>query len=115
MREDRERGSGTVLSLFIIAGIAGIAFILASLAAGFDAKHRADSAADFAALAAAQTLHNPGSADAPCAAAEKVVRDVELVDCTVRGSRVVVMTRATVSLGVMNSWTITGQAEAGPE
>lgn len=111
---DRERGSGTVLSVAIIGVISALALILAMLAAGFDAKHRADSAADFGALAAAESLHDPFSSRAPCEAAALVVTDAELVSCTVRGSRVVVETQASVTFGIMATWRLTGIAEAGP-
>ncbi len=114
MTDDRERGSGTVLSVSLIAVLAGVVLVLGSLASGFDAKHLADSEADFAALAGARTLHDPTASEAPCAAAERVLREAELIACTVRGSRVVVETQKTVTFGLLASWTLTGQAEAGP-
>lgn len=109
-----ERGSGTVLSVSIIAAAAGVAIIVGALAAGFDAKHRADSAADFGALAGAQTLHDGSSIRSPCEAAALVMQDAELVSCEVRGERVVVEAEAIVAFGLMSDWRMTGQAEAGP-
>lgn len=112
--EHPERGSGTVLSVTLIAAIAGVAVIIAALAAGFDAKHRADSAADFGALAAASALHDPFSVRTPCEAAALVIDDAELVSCTVTGARVIIETRVEVTIGLMSGWHLTSQAEAGP-
>lgn len=112
--EHSERGAGTVLSITLVAVIAAVAVILAALAAGFDAKHRADSAADFGALAAATALHDPLSERASCEAAALVIEDAELISCTITGSRVVVETRTEVAVGLIRGWHMTGVAEAGP-
>lgn len=114
MMDDPERGSGTVLSFSLIAVISAIALLMGGLAAGFDSKHRADSAADFAALAAAETLHDPFAQSEPCDVARSVVRDAEMVSCTIKGDRVVVETRASVRFGMLGSMHLTGKAEAGP-
>lgn len=109
-----ERGSGTVLSVSLIGAIAAVAVVIAALAAGFDAKHRADSAADFGALAAASALHDPFSIRTPCEAAALVIEDAELVSCTVTATRVVIETRVEVTVGLMRGWHMSGEAEAGP-
>ncbi|WP_054953014.1 Rv3654c family TadE-like protein [Flaviflexus massiliensis] len=111
---ESERGSGTILSTGLIAVISAFALLLGLLASGFDAKHRADSAADFAALAAAETLHDPFAESDPCAVAGTVVEDAELVSCTIRGDRVVVETRADVRFAMIGQRYLTGKAEAGP-
>lgn len=112
--DDPERGSGTVLSLGVIAVLASVAIFLGWLSAAFDAKQRADGAADFAALAAAQVLHDPFETGDPCVVASEVVRDAELVSCTVTNDRIVVSTQAEVRLGILGGTAMTGEAEAGP-
>jgi secretion/DNA translocation related TadE-like protein len=68
----RDRGSATVLATALVALAAVLSVLLAGLASAVVARHRAGSAADLAALAAASTLgRSPGAA---CATAERVAQ-----------------------------------------
>lgn len=67
-----DRGSATVLATALVALAAALAVLLAGLTSAVVARHRAASAADLAALAAASTLSR--SPDAACTAAERVAQ-----------------------------------------
>ena len=64
-RCDRDAGSGVVLVLGLVAVAAGVALALAALGGAILARHRAESAADLAALAGAAA---PAGRECPTAA-----------------------------------------------
>ena len=112
---DRERGSATVwvLALAGVLAVVGAAAVL--VAAAVTARHRAGSAADLAALAAAGRAVI-GDPDA-CAAAADVARGngARLDTCTVEEGAVVAVTVAVpVRLGPLGRYDATGRARAGP-
>lgn len=113
MRGD-DRGSGTVLVLCVAALLAATGAVLAVLGAAAVARHRAASAADLAALAAADRA--PEGEPAACAAAAGTARAVgaEVVSCGLEGdvATVVVAVRAGGALRGLGPARAT--ARAGP-
>ena len=112
---DRERGSATVWVL-ALAGVLAVVGAAAVLVAGaVTARHRAGSAADLSALAAAGRAVT-GNSDA-CAVAAEVARGngARLATCTVEEGAVVAVTVAVpVRLGPLGLFEATGRARAGP-
>lgn len=109
MTEDR--GSGTIWVLTWCILVWFVALTLVLLGSVRVDRHRAATAADLAALAAAQrdVLGSP----TPCAAAEEVAaaNDAELIECTVRNAA------ADVTVGLpLRHWPthITARSRAGP-
>jgi secretion/DNA translocation related TadE-like protein len=112
---DKERGSATVwvLALAGVLAVVGAAAVL--VAAAVTARHRAGSAADLAALAAAGRAVI-GDPDA-CAVAAQVARGngARLATCTVgQGAVVAVTVSVPVRLGPLGRYDATGRARAGP-
>lgn len=110
----RERGSGTLWVVVAIAVLAAFATGAATVGAAVVTRHRASSAADFAALAGADALAH--GAASPCAAALRVaVRyGAALTSCTTSGMvvEVVVALPAGGLLGAGHTATV--RARAGP-
>ena len=114
----RERGSATVwvLAACVLVGLAGSIAVLRTEAVL--ARHRAESAADLAALAAAGRI---GIAADSCMCAGRIATaDGAVLDqCRTdlapdgRSGRVTVRVRASVRLPVVGSRTITASARAG--
>jgi secretion/DNA translocation related TadE-like protein len=86
-----ERGAGSVLVLSAIMVVIVAFLAVTTLAAGYAGRHRAATAADLAALAAAGQLRTTGGE--PCAEAERVSRanGAALRRCTVAGWEVEVV------------------------
>ena len=112
---DRERGSATVwvLALAGVLAVVGAAAVL--VAAAVTARHRAGSAADLAALAAAgrAVLGDPDA----CAVAARVAggNGARLATCRVGDDAVVAVTVVVpVRLGPLGLYEATGRARAGP-
>lgn len=103
MRPRRERGSGTVLMLAVVAVVLVLTIGAVAVGSAVLAAHRARSAADLAALAAAGTLAQGRSASSACAVAGAMAarNSADLVGCaaTADGS-VVVHTTAGVVVGL---------------
>lgn len=111
----RERGSATVWVL-VLAAVLGLVAVAAVLAgAAVVARHRAGSAADLAALAAAgRAVIGDASA---CSAADDVAQAnaAELTGCRIgAGSVVAVEVRVPVRLGPLGVHAAVGRARAGP-
>ncbi|WP_258725966.1 Rv3654c family TadE-like protein [Cellulomonas sp. NS3] len=109
-----EIGSGTVLTLGVVA-VAGVLLAVVALLAGAQgARGRAQAGADLAALAAAQHLLDHGGTDVSeaCEVAEAAARrnDVRLSSCRGAGSGVVVVTTVRASA----AGPATARARAGP-
>ena len=81
-----DRGSGTVFAVAIVALVAALALFATALGGAMVARHRAGSAADLAALAAADSVAR-AEAD-PCIAAARVatLHGASLTACSVHGS-----------------------------
>lgn len=118
MRAHSDRGSGSVLVLALCLVALALAAAVAGLGSALVARHRAEAAADLAALAAADVLlgRAPG---APCAAAGRLVRRdragrTTLDDCQIEGrtARVAVSTRPVGWVAALG--TATAVARAGP-
>ena len=110
----RDRGSGTVYALVLVAVLAAISLGAAAVGGAVVARHRAMAAADLAALAAADALARTGPD--PCAAAERIAsrHAVELLTCTTTGLDVDVVVGARVR-GVLGFDLVAEmQSRAGP-
>lgn len=110
-----ERGSATVwvLGLSAVLGVVGVAVVL--MGAAVTARHRASTAADMAALAAAghAVLGDP----APCVVAARIARanGAALDRCTVGAEATVEVTVGVpVRLGPAGSFVASAHARAGP-
>jgi len=111
-----EDGNATVLGAFVIAAIAAVLVLVIYVGAAVLARHRAQSAADLAALAAAVD-HAGGGAD-PCGQARSLARvqrpRVEVVSCRIDGADAVVSVRLSVELGGFGTGEAIAVARAGP-
>ncbi|KUI33113.1 helicase [Mycobacterium sp. IS-1742] len=87
---------------------------LAQIGSAVVARHRAQAAADLAALAAAG--HITSGAESACAQARFVAgsMDTAVADCTVEGLQVVVHVEAEPGLGVWRLGLARAAARAGP-
>ncbi len=110
----RDRGSATLwlagfAALIVLATVAAMAQGSAVLA-----RHRASTAADLAALAAALQVAE-GAAVACATAGEIAARNGgSLTRCAVSGDDVEVEVTRPVALGGLGSWTARARARAGP-
>ena len=108
----RERGAGSVLVLGAVLVAAAFAVGAAGLVQALAARHRADAAADLAALAAAAAWPQP---DCGRAASVAAANGAALVGCSVVGEGVV---EVRVSVPVPAPWSVVGAAgvvaRAGP-
>jgi secretion/DNA translocation related TadE-like protein len=91
-----ERGAGSILVLGAVAVALTALLVVLTLAAGYDARHRAAAAADLAALAGAGQVGF--GAEPACALARTVAaaNGGVLRSCTVEGEQVVVSVAATI-------------------
>ncbi|ORA39715.1 helicase [Mycobacterium branderi] len=107
-----ERGSATLVAAAMVAALLAVTVGGAYLGSAVVARHRAQAAADLAALAAAARL--PAGADAACGQATAVARTMRVddVDCVVRGLDAVVSVRVAVPLVGWGS--ARAAARAGP-
>lgn len=109
-----ERGSASLTLLALAGALAAFGLLLALLGGVAVARQRAASAADLAALAAAD--HALAGSTVACAAAGRIARDggVELVSCRLEGAEVLVRIRVLPGglLGALGG--ITAAARAGP-
>ena len=104
-----DRGAGTVLALAIVAATTIATIAVLGVAAALAVRHRAATAADAAALAAADVVLGAVTGE-PCARAEHVAsaNGFDLFSCRVEGAEAVVAVRTEV-LGVA----VEVQARAG--
>jgi secretion/DNA translocation related TadE-like protein len=109
-----ERGSGTVLVLAVIAVVLTVLGGAMALGSTLIARHRAASAADLAALAAADRVLE-GSVSA-CAAAAVIVAEhaAELVECRLAGDIVEVTVAVALPVTLQGLGPATARARAGP-
>ena len=110
----RDRGSATIwlLGLVALIGLATTAGVVHGSAVV--ARHRAETAADLAALAAAVRV-SLGESDA-CGAASTIAHrnGAELTGCVVSGADVEIAVARPVSLGRLGLRTAAARARAGP-
>ncbi|HET6296825.1 MAG TPA: Rv3654c family TadE-like protein [Kribbella sp.] len=109
-----ERGSASLLAVGVALLLLGAGLVGALWAAVSLGSHRATSAADLAALSAAQAVQS-GAFD-PCASARRIAADqqVELRECAVEGELVSVTVAVRLELGAIGSPAATAEARAGP-
>lgn len=109
-----ERGSATVAGACVVAALAGLVVLMVFVGAAVSARHQAQSAADLAALAAAQSMVL-GEAD-PCRDAELIAGGMGVVvaSCEAEGEDVVVSVTVGVDLGPLGSREARASARAGP-
>ncbi|PRY43166.1 secretion/DNA translocation related TadE-like protein [Geodermatophilus tzadiensis] len=115
MTADRERGSATVWTVALAGVLAAIGLAAVLVGAAVVARHRAGSAADLAALAAASRA--VAGDPAACDTAGEVARanGAALTACTVGDGAVVeVDVAVTVPLGPLGTRTARALARAGP-
>lgn len=110
----RDDGAVTVLAAFVLAAVLAVVIAVVHVGSAVSARHRAQSAADLSALAAAGALDR-GVADA-CATARDLVRRMEgtVTDCTVEDWDVIVEVSITVPLGRFGVRDAVAAARAGP-
>lgn len=116
-----DRGSGTVLTAALLVVVAGLASVVTTLGSAVLARHRAEAAADLAALAGATALVDPlaaaPGAGAPCRRADAVAADngASLLLCRATGDGSLSVTVAVAVSGVLTRWSpVTASARAGP-
>lgn len=107
-------GSATVTACLALAALLALTVLVTHVGGVVAARHRAQSAADLTALAAAAEL--PEGADAGCAAAEAVSRRMKagVVRCEVAGWDVLIEVEEKVPAGPFGLRSIRAIARAGP-
>lgn len=109
-----DRGSGTlwVASMVVILSVASVTVVLLGVAQ--TARHRANSAADLAALAAAQVLMDETGTPCEVASGNATANGARLTSCAVDGEIVTVSVGVDVRLGRFGLGAATATARAGP-
>ncbi|MFI5715158.1 Rv3654c family TadE-like protein [Nocardia sp. NPDC051750] len=110
----REKGSASVAACLALAALLALTVLVLQLGGVVVARHRAQAAADLAALAAAGELRN--GARAGCAAADFLGRRMEVgvARCEVAGWDVVIEVEEKVPVGPFGMRSIRAIARAGP-
>ena len=98
----------------MMTGLIAMTVACAYLGAAVIARHRAQSAADLAALAAAGQLTHGTDAACAQAVALAAAMDTTVVDCSVAGLDVVVAVDVPVELGRLGTGEARAFARAGP-
>ena len=115
MRRRNDLGAATVLALATCAVLALVAVVLAEAGMAAATRHRADLAADAAALAAAG--HAAAGPDVACAEARRVLQldGARLVSCVLDGPFALVRDRVTAPGWIAWAGWAAGVARAGPD
>lgn len=110
----KERGAATILACCVMAMLVALAATLLHVGSVVAARHRAQAAADLAALAVATALGQ--GTESSCGAAEPIVSRMraETVSCTVEGWDAVVTVTAPVFLTTIGMRDARAVARAGP-
>ncbi|MGW4793808.1 Rv3654c family TadE-like protein [Nonomuraea sp. NPDC004297] len=109
-----DRGSATLWGVALMGLLMAIALALATVGSVRVARHRADSAADLSALAAARlALIDPEGA---CARAAELATSngVELTKCEITDDVADVWTALPISLPLLGTRSVAGRSRAGP-
>ncbi|WP_375154478.1 Rv3654c family TadE-like protein [Nocardia cyriacigeorgica] len=114
VRGGGEAGGATVFAALALAGLLGLTVLVGQVGAGVVARHRAQAAADLAALAAAGALVY-GASDA-CAEGGDIARRMLMTirACEVAEWDVVVTVEGKVPMGLLGDRTVRAMARAGP-
>lgn len=109
-----EHGAASLTAVAAVAVLIAVTGGLIQLGAAVVARHRAQSAADLAALAAAGQIAS--GADSACAQAALVARamDTTVTDCVVDGLEVVVNVDAAIAHGAWRVGPAQAAARGGP-
>lgn len=115
-RHDRhdDRGVATVWAATAVAVLIAVLAAMLDLAGATAVRHRAEAAADLAALAAAGHAQDGG--EAACARATQIAASggARVVLCRLRGWEAVVEVEMGVRLSLLGATTVRGRARAGP-
>lgn len=109
-----EDGGVTVVASVALLALLTLTVLMAQVGVAVAGRHRAQSAADLAALAAATGL--VGGRQSACAEANKIGTRmrVRMIDCEVLDWDVTVIVEARMSLGPLGSRSVRAMARAGP-
>ncbi|MBJ8346043.1 Rv3654c family TadE-like protein [Antrihabitans sp. YC2-6] len=109
-----DRGGATILASFAILALVVVAAMILQVGAVVSARHRAQSAADLAALAAAGALDR--GSESACAAAQDVAgrMSVSVGSCAIEDWDATVTVRARVELSNFGVKEVEAIARAGP-
>ncbi len=113
-RASRERGSGSVYVLGLIAIVVLLGMTGVSLGAGLVARHRAAAAADLSALSAAAHVLERGGAACETAAHVASAQGARLTSCRLAGAIASVTVQVSLPGPLSRLGPATGQARAGP-
>jgi len=113
-RVSAERGSATVASVAMMAALLAVTVACVYLGSAVIARHRAQAAADLAALAAAQRLADGTAVACSQASAVAAAMAATVADCAVDGLDVVVAVDVPAALGRLGMGTARAVARAGP-
>lgn len=106
-----EAGSATIWAVGFICLLAALTVGIGLLGGALSAKARAQTGADFAALAAAQA-HFYGTANAPCAVATQVAQEnAASLDSCILSARDV---QVSVRIKTVFNWQLKAHSRAGP-
>ena len=108
-----DRGYATIISASIVAAVVSLAMVVASLVSHTAGTHRAQVAADLAAVAAATALYGGHTAGEACGTARRTaeMNRADIAHCTVEGSDAVVTAAVRTSAGARRA---EASARAGP-
>jgi len=110
----RESGSGTVLVLTVIALLLAVLGAALALGQTLVARHRAASAADLAALAAADRALEGSVAACDAASAVASAHEAQLIGCRLDGDIVEIVAAVALPTALTRFGPVTAQARAGP-
>ncbi|MGY4100356.1 Rv3654c family TadE-like protein [Nocardia sp. R16R-3T] len=110
----RDEGIATVFACLALAALIGATLLIAQVGVVVVARHRAQAAADLAALAAAGELTR--GADVGCAQAEEIARrmGLRIQRCEVVHWDATVTVEGNVPMGLLGKRTVRAVARAGP-
>ncbi|WP_187351987.1 Rv3654c family TadE-like protein [Allosaccharopolyspora coralli] len=111
---NRDRGAATLQAAGVVLALLLLLTFGLQLGAAVLSRHRAEGAADLAALAAAAHIDRGG--DLACATAGRVARgmDVSVTSCSVHGWQAWIRTRAEPAGVLAGFASSSGRARAGP-
>ncbi|SEG82600.1 helicase/secretion neighborhood TadE-like protein [Saccharopolyspora kobensis] len=111
---NRDRGAATALSAILVLALLAVLVLVLQIGAATIARHRAEGAADLAALAAA--AHAPSGAESACERAAQVAEGMRaaVVECLLEGWNARVTVEADLPAIVLLGGKARSRAHAGP-
>ncbi|MER7010628.1 Rv3654c family TadE-like protein [Saccharopolyspora sp. NPDC000359] len=109
-----DRGAATALSAILVLALLSLLVLVLQIGAATIARHRAEGAADLAALAAA--AHAPRGPEAACERAAQVADGMRaaVVECRLAGWNARVTVEADLPRGLLVPGKASARAHAGP-